>query len=162
MWSTISKYSFQNLYMHCNISELVYVGSQMAKVILTHSVNMDKQTVEDVFVPQLMFYRFSQYQFHDIKINIRDNLGVSPTVTTPRNRQEKGSGSERAKKVGWVSTLQPGNCLKGWEKPATKWLGWELVQLSNRIWCTRKPWSSYRHWWVTPWTSWETRSAGKN
>ena len=42
--------SFQNLYMHCNISEPVYVGSQMAKVILTHGVNTDKQTVEDVFI----------------------------------------------------------------------------------------------------------------
>ena len=44
VWSTISKYSFENLYVHCNISELVYVGSQMAKVILTQGVNMDKQT----------------------------------------------------------------------------------------------------------------------
>ena len=75
VWSTISKYSFENLYVHCNISELVYMGSQMAKVILTHSVNMDKQTVEDVFIPHLMFYRLSQYQFRDIEINIRDNLG---------------------------------------------------------------------------------------
>ena len=36
--------------MHCNISEPVYVASQMAKVILTHGVNTDKQTVEDVFI----------------------------------------------------------------------------------------------------------------
>ena len=42
VWSTISKYSFQNLYVHCNISEPVYVGSQMAKVILTHGVNTNK------------------------------------------------------------------------------------------------------------------------
>ena len=75
VWSTISKYSFQNLYVHCNISEPVYVGSQMAKVILTHGVNTNKETVEDVFVPYLMFYRLSQYQFRDIEIDIRDNLG---------------------------------------------------------------------------------------
>lgn len=75
VWSTISKYSFQNLYVHCNISEPVYVGSQMAKVILTHGVNTDKQIVEDVFIPHLMFYRLSQYQFRDIEIDIRDNLG---------------------------------------------------------------------------------------
>lgn len=75
MWSTISKYSLQNLYMHCNISKPVYMGSQMAKVILTQSVNMDKQTMEDVFIPHLMFFRLSQYQFSDIKIDIRDNLG---------------------------------------------------------------------------------------
>ena len=75
VWRTISKYSFQNLYVHCNISEPVYVGSQMAKVILTHGFNMDKQTVEDVFIPHLMFYRLSQYQFRDIEIDIRDNLG---------------------------------------------------------------------------------------
>ena len=74
VWSTISKYSFQNLYVHCNISEPVYVGSQMAKVILTHGVNTVKQTVEDVFIPHLMFYRLSQYQFRDIEIDIRDNL----------------------------------------------------------------------------------------
>ena len=75
VWSTISKYSFENLYVHCNISEPVYVGSQMAKVILTHGVNTNKETVEDVFVPYLMFYRLSQYQFRDIEIDIRDNLG---------------------------------------------------------------------------------------
>lgn len=75
VWSTISKYSFQNLYVHCNISEPVYVGSQMAKVILTHGVNTDKQIVEDVFIPHLIFYRLSQYQFRDIEIDIRDNLG---------------------------------------------------------------------------------------
>ena len=75
VWSTISKYSFQNLYVHCNISEPVYVGSQMAKIILTHGVNTNKQTVEDVFIPHLMFYRLSQYQFRDIEIDIRDNLG---------------------------------------------------------------------------------------
>ena len=73
--STISKYSFQNLYVHCNINEPVYVGSQMAKVILTHGVNTDKQIVEDVFIPHLMFYRLSQYQFRDSEIDIRDNLG---------------------------------------------------------------------------------------
>ena len=61
--------------MHCNISQPVYVGSQMAKVILTHGVNTDKQTMEDVFIPHLMFYRLRQYQYHDIKIDIRDNLG---------------------------------------------------------------------------------------
>ena len=75
VWSTIFKYSFQNLYLHCNISEPVYVGSQMAKVILTYAVNMGNQTVEDVFIPHLMFYRLSQYQFRDIEIDIRDNLG---------------------------------------------------------------------------------------
>ena len=75
VWSTISKYSFQNLYVHCNISEPVYVGSQMTKVILTHGVNTDKQIVEDVFIPHLMFYRLSQYQFRVIEIDIRDNLG---------------------------------------------------------------------------------------
>ena len=51
VWSTISKYSFQNLYVHCNISERVYVGPQMAKVVLTQSVNTDKQIVEDIFIP---------------------------------------------------------------------------------------------------------------
>lgn len=56
VWSTICKYSFQNLYVYCNISKPVYLGSQMAKVILTHGVNMAKQTVEDVFIPHLMFY----------------------------------------------------------------------------------------------------------
>ena len=75
VWSTISKYSFQNIYVHCNVSEPVYVGSQMAKVILTHGVNTDKQTVEDVFIPHLIFYRLSQYQFREIEIDIRDNLG---------------------------------------------------------------------------------------
>ena len=74
VWSTISKYSFQNLYVHCNISEPVFVGSQMAKVIMTHGVNMNKQTVEDVFIPHLMFYRLSQYQFLNINIYIMDNL----------------------------------------------------------------------------------------
>ena len=64
--------------MHCNVSELVYVGLQMAKVILTHSVNMDNQTVEDVFIPHLMFYRLSQYRFGDIQIDIRDSLGGNP------------------------------------------------------------------------------------
>ena len=75
VWSTISKYSFQNLYVHSNISEPVYVGSQMAKVILTHGVNTNNKMVEDVFIPHLMFYRISQYQFRDIEIDIRDNLG---------------------------------------------------------------------------------------
>ena len=75
VWSTISKYSFQNMYVHCNVSEPVYVGSQMAKVLLTHGVNTDKQTVEDVFIPHLIFYRLSQYQFREIEIDIRDNLG---------------------------------------------------------------------------------------
>ena len=75
VWSTISKYSFQNMYVHCNVSEPVYVGSQMAKVILTHGVNTDKQIVEDVFIPHLIFYRLSQYQFRDLEIDIRDNLG---------------------------------------------------------------------------------------
>ena len=69
--STISKYSFQNLYVHSNISEPVYVGSQMAKVILTHGVNTNNKMVEDVFIPHLMFYRISQYQFRDIEIDIR-------------------------------------------------------------------------------------------
>ena len=59
-WSTISKY------MHYNVSEPVYVGLQMAKVILTRGVNMDRQWI---------FYRLSQYQFCEIEINIRDNLG---------------------------------------------------------------------------------------
>lgn len=77
-WSNISKYSFQNLSVHCNVSEPVYVGLQMAKVILTHSVNMDNQTVEDVFIPHLMFYRLSQYRFCDIQIDIRDSLGGNP------------------------------------------------------------------------------------
>lgn len=75
VWSTISKYSFQNMYVHCNISEPVYVGSQMAKVILTHGVNTDKQRVEDVLIPHMLLYRLSQYQIRDIEINIRDNLG---------------------------------------------------------------------------------------
>ena len=75
VWSTISKYSFQNIYVHCNISEPVYMGSQMAKVILTHGVNTIKQRVEDIFIPHLMFYQLSQFQFRDIEIDIRDNLG---------------------------------------------------------------------------------------
>lgn len=75
VWSTITKYSFQSMYVHCNISEPVYVGSQMAKVIVTHGVNTEKQIVEEVFIPHLIFYRLSQYQFRDIEIDIRDNLG---------------------------------------------------------------------------------------
>ena len=54
--------------------EPVYVGSQMAKVILTHGVNTDKQVV-DVFIPHLIFYRLSQFEFRDSEIDIRDNLG---------------------------------------------------------------------------------------
>ena len=75
VWGSISKTSFQNIYVHCNIVEPVYVGSQMAKVILTHGVNTDKQAVEDVFIPHLVFYRLSQFEFQDIEIDIRDNLG---------------------------------------------------------------------------------------
>ena len=55
VWSIISRYSFQNMYVHCNVSEPVYVGSQMAKVILTHGVNTDIQAVEDVLIPNLIF-----------------------------------------------------------------------------------------------------------
>ena len=75
VWATISKNSFQNIYVHCDIIEPVYIGSQMAKVILTHGVNTKKQRLEDVFIPHLIFYPLSQLQFRDIKIDIRDNLG---------------------------------------------------------------------------------------
>ena len=75
VWGSIFKTSFQNIYVHCNIVEPVYLGSQMAKVILTHGVNTDKQAVEDVFIPHLIFYRLSQFEFQDIEIDIRDNLG---------------------------------------------------------------------------------------
>ena len=47
----------------------------LTNVILTHGVNMDKQTMEDVLIPHLMFYQLSQYQFRDIEIDTRDNLG---------------------------------------------------------------------------------------
>ena len=75
IWSGVSKHSFQNMYVHCNICEPVYVGSQMAKVILTHAVNTEKQSVEDVSIPHPIFLRLSQYHFRDIEIDIRDNLG---------------------------------------------------------------------------------------
>jgi len=48
VWATISKNLFQNIYVHCDIIEPVYIGSQMAKVILTHGVNTKKQLLEDV------------------------------------------------------------------------------------------------------------------
>lgn len=54
-WSMTSKYSFQNLYRHCN-SEPVYMGSQMTKVIPRHRVNTDKQITEDIFIPHFIFY----------------------------------------------------------------------------------------------------------
>ena len=75
VWATISKYSFQNIYVHCNIIKPVYVGSQMAKVILTHGINTLKQPLEDVSIPHVIFYRVSQLEFRDIEIDIRDNLG---------------------------------------------------------------------------------------
>lgn len=46
----------------------------MAKVILTHGVNTNKQLLEDVNIPNLIFYPLSQLQFRDIKIDIKDNL----------------------------------------------------------------------------------------
>ena len=75
VWAIISKYSFQNIYVHCNIIEPVYVGSQMAKVILTHDINTAKQSLEDVLIPHVIFYRLSQLEFCDIEIDFRDNLG---------------------------------------------------------------------------------------
>ena len=48
MASNISKYSFQNLYVHYNVSEPVYMGSQMAKDILMHRVDTDKCIKEDI------------------------------------------------------------------------------------------------------------------
>ena len=79
------------------------------------------------------------------------NAFASPSVIKrASNRQERRTdGSARAKKVGWVSTLRARTCSKGWERPATKRLGWEPVKPSNRIWPRRKPWSSYQHWWAT-------------
>ena len=57
MSSNISKYSFQNLYVHCNISEPVYMGLQMAKHILMHRVDIDKRIMEDIFIPHSIFYQ---------------------------------------------------------------------------------------------------------
>ena len=51
-----------------------------------------------------------------------------------------------------------GIAQKGWEKPATKRLGWEPVKPSNRIWPRRKPCSSCHQQWVMHMTSWETKS----
>ena len=74
VWAFVSPYSFQNVYVHCNISEPVYVGSEMPKVLLTHGVNTQKGLVENVSIPHPTFYRLSAYEFQDIEIDIRDNL----------------------------------------------------------------------------------------
>ena len=74
VWAFISPTSFQNVYVHCNISEPVYVGSEMPKVLLTHGVNTKKGQVENVAIPHPTFYRLSAYEFQDIEIDIRDNL----------------------------------------------------------------------------------------
>ena len=39
VWSFVSPYSFQNVYVHCKVAKPAYVGSQMAKVVLIHGVN---------------------------------------------------------------------------------------------------------------------------
>lgn len=87
IWSQISKHSFQNIYVHCNASKPVYVCSDMAQVIFTHDVNTQKQSVEDVQISHLLFYRLSQFEFRDLHIELRDNTGnliyfQSGTVTT--------------------------------------------------------------------------------
>ena len=74
VWAFISPTSFQNVYVHCNISEPVYVGSEMPKVLLTHGVNTQKGLVENVSIPHPTFYRLSAYEFQDIELDIRDNL----------------------------------------------------------------------------------------
>ena len=75
VWAFVSPHSFQNMYVHCNISEPVYVGSQMAKILLTHSVEHEQTiNVENMASTNPTFYRLSQYVFRDIEIQIRDNL----------------------------------------------------------------------------------------
>ena len=74
VWAFVSPYSFQNVYVHCNISEPVYVGSQMAKILLTHGVNSMHDKMENIIANNPTFYRLSQYEFRDIEIDIRDNL----------------------------------------------------------------------------------------
>ena len=75
VWSFVSPYSFQNIYVHCNVAEPAYVGSQMAKVVLIHGVNPQKGLLEDVPIPHLIFSRLSHFTFRDLEIDIRDNLG---------------------------------------------------------------------------------------
>ena len=75
VWSFISPNSFQNVYVHCNVAEPVYVGSQMAKVVLIHGINPQKGVLEDVPIPHLIFSRLSHFTFRDLEIDIRDNLG---------------------------------------------------------------------------------------
>lgn len=76
IWSQISKHSFQNIYVHCNVSEPVYVGSDMAQVMFTHGVNTERRTtIEDVHIPHLIFYRLSQFDFRELHLELRDNTG---------------------------------------------------------------------------------------
>lgn len=74
VWAFVSPYSFQNIYVHCNLSEPVYIGSQMAKVMLTYGVDTEKEKVENIISQNPTFYRLSIYEFQEIEIDIRDNL----------------------------------------------------------------------------------------
>ena len=74
IWAFISPYSFQNIYVQCNISEQVYVGSQMAKILLIHGIRIGGPVQENIVSQNPTFYRLSAYEFRDIEIKIRDNL----------------------------------------------------------------------------------------
>lgn len=74
MWAFVSPYSFQNVYMHCNLSRPVYMGSQMAKILLVYGVDTKKDAVENISSPNPTFYPLSVFDFQEIEIDIRDNL----------------------------------------------------------------------------------------
>lgn len=95
IWSQISPKRFQNIYVHCNVSEPVYVGSDMAQVIFTHGVNTTRERVEDVQIPHLQFFRLTRYEFQELHIQLRDNTGNvipfhSGTVTVTLHFRQRG------------------------------------------------------------------------
>ena len=84
VWTWISPYSFQNIFVPCNVFEPIYVGSQMDKVLLVHGVQTCKDKLENVQIPHLVLNRLRQCKFQVIKLDIRNGQGRPINFQTGR------------------------------------------------------------------------------